>query len=141
VISSVVDGSSSGAGSRSGTASATPSAISSRQREDLKATQRSDELKANAVPENRDVRIFACGTDADGYASAHVLISNGTPRPATYYVRVIFTSAGDGRIISDDVASVKRLPPGSTSPSQTVSAVDPAPGETVLCRLGSVTRF
>jgi hypothetical protein len=141
VISSFVDGSSSGAKSRSATASATPSAISSRQREDLKATQRSDELQANAIPENRDVRIFACGTDADGYASARVLISNGTSRPATYYVRVLFTSAADGRLISDDVASVKRLPAGSTSPAQTVSAVDPAPGETVLCRLGSVTRF
>ena len=42
---------------------------------------------------------------------------------------------------SDAVASVKHLPPGDSAPLQTVQAVDAAPGEQVLCQLGSVSRF
>ena len=138
IISSLVGGGS------STTTTPTPSAsgaIASQQAEDQQTQQRADQLRANQAPESRDVRILGCGSDAAGYASASVLITNSTSTRSTYYVRVLFTSAGDGHIISDDVASVKRLPPGATAPVQTVNAVDAAPGDRVLCQLGSVSRF
>jgi hypothetical protein len=138
VISSFVGGSS-GSGSGSSKPS-TPGAIASQRSENAQSRQRSDSLQAD-TPEARDVRIMGCGTDARGFASARVLITNGTAQRATYYVRVLFTTAGDGRIVSDDVASVKRLPPGQVAPLQSVNAVDSAPGEQVNCTLGSVSRF
>lgn len=146
VISSFVDGGSSASGSSRGASSsaspeATPKAIASRQAEDLRAQQRSDEIRIAAAPEARDIRILGCGSDANGFASAKVQITNDDHVPKTYYVRVLFTSAADGRTLSDDVASVKRLRQHSTAPLQTVNAVESAPGEQVLCRLGSVTRF
>ena len=115
-------------------------AIASRQSENAQGRQRSDALQASDTPEARDVRILGCGTDAQGFASANVLITNGTSKRATYYVRVLFTTAA-GRIVSDDVASVKRLPPGRVAPLQTVNAVDAAPSEQVNCLLGSFSRF
>jgi hypothetical protein len=140
VISSFVGGSS-GSGSGSGSSKpSTPGAIASQRSENAQSRQRSDSLQAD-TPEARDVRIMGCGTDARGFASARVLITNGTAQRATYYVRVLFTTAGDGRIVSDDVASVKRLPPGQVAPLQSVNAVDSAPGEQVNCTLGSVSRF
>ena len=45
-------------------------------------------IRANSAPET-DVRVYACGVDADGYASARVLITNGGNDSATYHVRVI----------------------------------------------------
>jgi len=108
---------------------------------DLQTTQRSDQIRANAAPESRDARVFACGVDPRGYASARVLITNGGDDTATYSVRVIFASAADGDIISDDVASAKRLAPGTTAPVQTVNAVDRAPDGNVVCRLGAVSRY
>jgi hypothetical protein len=141
VISSFVDGGASGnkAGATTSTSS-TPSAIAGQKGQDLRTTQRTDQIQADEAPEDRDIRILGCGSDANGYASAQVLITNSTSKRLTYYVRVIFTTAG-GRTVSDDVASVKHLPPGATAPLQTVNAVDAAPGEQVLCRLGGVTRF
>jgi hypothetical protein len=138
-ISAFVDGS--GTGKPRVSASTTPKASTSQQQSDLSTTQRQDQIQSDSVPEDRDVRILGCGTDADGYASAEVLISNGSAKRSTYFVRVIFTSAASGRTISDDVASVKRLPPGKSAPPQVVNAIDRAPGQTVLCRLGSVTRY
>jgi hypothetical protein len=138
LISSVVGG---GGSSSSTPRRTTPSAIATQQDENRQTAQRSDELQAAASPESRDVRILGCGTDSRGYASARVLVTNSTNERSTYYVRVLFTAASDGRIISDDVASVKRLLPGKTSPLLPVDAVDAAPGEQVLCRLGSVSRF
>jgi FlaG/FlaF family flagellin (archaellin) len=138
VISSLVDGGSSGSSSPK---PKTSSVIPSQQQEDLQTRQRTDAIAADESPESRDVRILGCGTDANGYASAQVLITNSTSKRSTYYVRVIFTAAGDGRTISDDVASAKRLPPGASAPLQSVQAVDAAPGEQVLCRLGGVSRF
>jgi len=141
VISSLVDGGSSST-SATGTPKASPSgAIASQQADDLQTQQRTDQIRADAAPEARDVRILGCGVDGNGYASARVLITNSRGKRATYYVRVLFTAAGDGRTISDDVASAKRLPPGESAPLQTVHAVDRAEGEDVLCRLGSVSRF
>lgn len=147
VISSFIGGSSdssssgsSSSGSGSGKTS-TPNAIASRQSENAQSRQRSDSQQAAESPEGRDVRILGCGTDARGFASARVQITNSTTQRATYYVRVLFTTAGDGRIVSDDVASVKRLPPGQVAPLQPVNAVDSAPGEQVNCSLGSVSRF
>lgn len=138
VISALVDGGSSDSTKPKGS---TASAIPSQQQQDLQHRERTDEIAANQAPETQDVRILGCGTDAGGYASARVLITNSSDKRSTYYVRVIFTAAGDGRTISDDVASVKNLSPGDTGPLQTVEAVNAAPGEKVLCRLGSVTRF
>jgi hypothetical protein len=138
VISSFVGGSGDG---NNGAAHAVPSAVASQQHSDLSTTQRQDELRANEAPESRDVRVFGCGTDPRGYASAQVLITNSGARAASYYARVIFSSATNGRTISDDVASVKHLLPGHSGPIQSVNAVTAAPGETVLCRLGSVSRF
>lgn len=140
VISSLVDGGSSTdrAGS---TSSASPSKPGTSKDEDSRAQQRSDELRANEAPESRDVRIIGCGADANGFGSARVMITNSTTSRSTYYVRVIFAAASDGRTISDDVASVKHLLPGATAPLQTVNAVDSAPGEKVQCRLGAVSRF
>jgi hypothetical protein len=138
VISSLIDG-----GSSSSSTSTKPTtssgAVASQQADDLEKRQRSEVVRA--APENQDVRILGCGVDGNGYASADVLITNSTAKRATYYVRVLFTAAGDGRTISDDVASVKRLPPGQSAPLQKVDAVDKADGEKVLCQLGSVTRF
>ncbi|HSP39110.1 MAG TPA: hypothetical protein VLR26_15310, partial [Frankiaceae bacterium] len=112
VISSFVNG---GSSHRSAGASATPTAASSAQDANRRVQQHANEIQANNAPESRDVRILGCGVDGDGYASAQVLITNSTDKRATYHVRVLFTSA-DGRIISDDVASAKRLAPGSTAP-------------------------
>jgi hypothetical protein len=122
-------------------ASATPSEITDRQRQNLEEIQRRDARRENEVAEDRDVRISGCGTDSDGYASAQVLISNGTTKTATYHVRVIFASAADGGIVSDDVATARKLAPSTSAPIQTVQSADPAPPEGVICRLGSVSRF
>jgi hypothetical protein len=141
VISSLISGGSSSDSAGTKPKTSTSSAISSQQAQDEQAQQRSDQVRVDTAPETRDVRILGCGVDGNGYASARVLITNSTDKRATYYVRVLFTAAGNGRLISDDVASVRRLPPGQSAPLQTVNAVDRAAGENVLCRLGSVTRF
>jgi hypothetical protein len=138
VISSLVGGGSSGSAEPKPSSSG---AISAQQSQDLQTRQRTDAIAANQAPEARDVRILGCGADAEGYASASVLITNSSAKRSTYYVHVIFTGASDGRTISDGVASVEHLLPGATAPLQTVQAVNAAPGEQVLCRLGAVTRF
>jgi hypothetical protein len=142
-IISLFTGGDTASGSRTTTpgASATPSEITDRQRQHLEEIKRRDARRANEVAEDRDVRISGCGTDSDGYASAQVLISNGTTKTATYHVRVIFSSAADGGIVSDDVATARKLAPGTSAPIQTVHSADPAPPEGVVCRLGSVSRF
>ena len=139
VISSLVGGGASSSSTTTKPTTSTSGAVASQQADDLQKRQRSEQVRA--APEDRDVRILGCGVDGNGYASADVLITNSTDKPATYYVRVLFTAAGDGHTISDDVASVKRLPPGQSAPLQKVDAVDRAEGENVLCQLGSVTRF
>jgi hypothetical protein len=141
VISSLVSGGSSSSTTGTKPETSPSGAVSSQQAQNQQEQQRSDQVRVDAAPEARDVRILGCGVDGNGYASARVLITNSTDKRATYYVRVLFTAAGDGRTISDDVASVKRLPPGQSAPLQTVNAVDRAEGENVLCRLGSVSRF
>ena len=143
MISSFVGGSSnSTTSSDTGTGKpSTPKAIASRQSSDAQTRAHSDSVQAADTPEARDVRILGCGTDSQGFASAKVLITNSTSQRATYYVRVLFTTAGSGRIVSDAVASVKRLPPGQAAPLQSVNAVDSAPGQQVDCTLGSVSRF
>ncbi len=138
LISAFVGGGESSSGRPDGSAS--PSSSSSAS-SDLATTQRTDEIRANSAPENRDVRVFACGVDGNGYASARVLVTNGGDDEATYAVRVIFASASDGDIISDDVAHVQHLAPGTSAPLQTVNAIDRAPDGNVVCRLGSVSRF
>lgn len=143
VISSFVGGGASGNGPKTpASASASASASTTSQKaKDLQRTQRSDQIQSDESSASRDIRILGCGSDANGFASAQVLITNSTSKRSTYYVRVIFAAASDGRTISDDVASVKHLLPGATAPLQPVNAVDAAPGEQVLCRLGSVSRF
>jgi hypothetical protein len=138
LISSFVNG---GASGTTDGVSAKPTPSPSGHADDVQAQQHTDEIRENATPEARDVRILGCGVDSNGYASARVLITNSTDKTATYYVRVVFTGASDGRNISDDVASAKDLPPGATAPLKDVNAVDSAPGQDVLCRLGSVSRF
>ena len=120
-----------------GSASPSARASGSNGQSGLDSTQRSDQIR---TPPENDVRVYACGVDADGYASARVLITNGGNDSATYHVRVIFASASDGNIISDDVASVKNLAPGTSAPLQSVDAVNRTNGD-VVCRLGSVSRF
>lgn len=140
VISSFVDGDSS-------SSSAKPSPSTRASGSSDGSSSSGDESRSAAEgegatsPEARDVRIMGCGTDARGYASASVLITNSTQERKTYYVRVLFTAPGEGRIVSDDVASAKHVPPGTSAPLQTVQAVDAAPGERIQCRLASVTRF
>ncbi len=145
VISSFVGASSDSTGASGSDTSAgkpsVPKAIATQQSENAQTRQRSDSLKTADTPEARDVRILGCGTDDRGFGSARVLITNSTSQRATYYVRVLFTAAGNGRIVSDAVASVKRLPPGQAAPLQSVNAVDSAPGEQVDCTLASVSRF
>jgi hypothetical protein len=141
LISAFVGGDDSSSSRPNGSASPSTGSAGSGGQSDLDTTQRSDQIRANSAPENRDVRVYACGVDADGYASARVLITNGGDDSATYHVRVIFASAADGDIISDDVASVKNLAPGTSAPLQSVDAVDRAPDGNVVCRLGSVSRF
>jgi hypothetical protein len=107
----------------------------------LQDLQHRDAVRDNEVVESRDVRVSGCGVDVSGYASADVLISNGTSDTATYYVRIAFVSAKTGRLLSDDVASVHGLPAGESAPVQTVHSIDRAPDGGVLCRLASVSRF
>jgi hypothetical protein len=140
LISAFLGGGDSSGDKPNGSAPTSSSSRSSKQ-SDIDTTQRNDQIRANSAPESRDVRVFACGADANGYASARVLISNGGSDAATYHVRVIFASGADGDIISDDVASVQDLAPGTSAPLQTVNAVDRAPDGDVVCRLGGVSRY
>lgn len=117
------------------------SSASADQQSDLQTTERSDQIRANKAPESRDARVFACGVDSSGYASARVLVTNGGADSATYRVRVIFASGADGGIISDDVASVRDLAPGTSAPVQSVNAVDKTSDGKVVCRLGGVSRY
>lgn len=141
VISSFVGASSDSTTSSGSGRTSTPSASASRQSEDAKSQERTESRQADGSPINNDVSIVGCGADAQGFASARVQITNNTSKSATYYVRVLFLKSADGRYVSDDVASVKRLPPGRTAPLQPVKAVSFSPGEQVTCTLGSVSRF
>jgi hypothetical protein len=141
VISSFVSGSSDSTTSSGSGRTSTPSASTARQSESARTQERTESRQADGSPINRDVSILGCGTDAQGFASARVQITNNTAKSATYYVRVLFLKSADGRYVSDDVASVKRLPPGQTAPLQSVKAVSFSPGEQVTCTLGSVSRF
>jgi hypothetical protein len=141
VISAFVDGNSSSRAGAGSSTSASPSASASSARDALSHNQQQDAIRADQAEESRDVRITACGSDTDGYASARVLISNGTDSSATYYVHIIFASAANGGIVSDDVASARHLAPGTSAPIQTVHSIDRSPPEGVICRLGGVSRF